>query len=192
MTGSFSSSQEVTLQQVLLPEFHRTHEITTMKAHIFEANCQYDLILGQDMLSSLGIVINFANKTMLWDHSLAMHQCPLTSAPSLLGHELLLDLLGPDLTFHDNAVFEASEKPHMSTDPKHQDNMYQEVDVDPDGYKAKTICPSKYDAMDLQEVISKCKYLSQQDDLHITISKFPKLFDGQLKDYKGLLIQLDF
>ena len=39
MAGSFSSSQEVTLQQVLLPEFHHTCKITTMKAHIFEADC---------------------------------------------------------------------------------------------------------------------------------------------------------
>ena len=143
------------------------------------------------MLSSLGIVINFANKTMLWDHSqVAMHQYPLTSAPSLLGQELLLDLLGPNLTFHDDAVFEASKKTCMTADPKCQDNMYQEVDINPDGYKTKTIHPAKYDATDLREVISKCKYLSkqQQDDLHNTLSKFPKLFDGQLKKYKGPLI----
>ena len=77
------------------------------------------------MLSSLGIVINFANKTMLWDHSqVAMHQYPLTSAPSLLGQELLLDLLGPYPTFHDDAVFEASDKTHMTEDPKCQDHMY--------------------------------------------------------------------
>ena len=150
MAGSFSSSREVTLQQVLLPEFHRTRKVTTMKARIFEADCQYDLILGRDMLSSLGIVINFANKTMLWDHSqVAIHQYPLTLAPSLLGQELLLDLLGPNLTFHDDAVFEAYEKTCMSADPKHLDNMYQEVDVDPNGYKAKTIRPAKYDATDL-------------------------------------------
>ena len=85
MAGSFSSSQEVTLNQVLLPEFHRTCTLTTMKARIFEANCRYDLILGRDLLTSLGIVINFANKTMIWDHSqVAMRQYPLISTPSLL------------------------------------------------------------------------------------------------------------
>ena len=130
IAGSFSSSQEVTLNQVHLPEFHRTHTITTMKARIFEANCRYDLILGQDMLSSLGIVINFANKTMLWDHSqVTMCQYPLTLAPSHLGQELLLDLLGPYPTFHDDAVFEASDKTCMTEDPKRQDHMYQEVDA---------------------------------------------------------------
>ena len=36
IAGSFSSSQEVTLAQVRLPEFHRTHTLTTMKARIFE------------------------------------------------------------------------------------------------------------------------------------------------------------
>ena len=39
MAGSFSSSQEVTLNQVHLPEFHCTHSITTVKSCIFEANC---------------------------------------------------------------------------------------------------------------------------------------------------------
>ena len=103
------------------------------------------------MLRPLGIGINFANKTMLWNHSqVTIHQCPLTSAPSLSGQELLLDLLGPDLTFHDDTVFEASEKTRMSTDPKCQDNMYQEVEVDPDGFKAKPFCPAKYDATDLR------------------------------------------
>ena len=131
---------------------------------------------------------------MIWDHSqVAMRQYPLISTPSLLGEELLLDLLGPDPTFHDDAVFEASDKTCRIGDPKHQDNMYQEVDVNPDGYKTKTIHPAKYNAIDLPEVISKCKYLSkqQQDDLFDTLSKFPKLFDGQLKKYKGPLIQLD-
>ena len=46
MAGFFSSSQEVTINLVRLPEFHRTHTLTTMKARIFEANCRYDLILG--------------------------------------------------------------------------------------------------------------------------------------------------
>ena len=131
---------------------------------------------------------------MIWDHSqVAMCQYPLISAPSLLGQELLLDLLGPNPTFHDNAVFEASDKTCRIGDPKCQDHMYQEVDVDPDGYKTKTIHPAKYNAIDLQEVVSKCKYLSkqQQDNLSDTLSKFPKLFNGLLKKYKGPLIQLD-
>ena len=150
IAGSFSSSQEVTLAQVHLPEFHRTRTLTTMKARIFEANCRYDLILGRDLLTSLGIVINFENKTMIWDHSqVPMRQYPLISAPSLLGQELLLDLLGPNPTFHYDAVFEASDKTCRIGDPTRQDHMYQEVDVDPDGYKTKTMHPAKYDAIDL-------------------------------------------
>ena len=119
-----------------LPEFHRTRTLTTMKAQIFEANCRYDLILGRDLLTSLGIVINFENKTMIWDHSqVALCQYPLISAPSLLGQELLLDLLGPNPTFNDDAVFEASDKTCRIGDPKCQDHMYHEVDVDPEGFK---------------------------------------------------------
>ena len=87
---------------------------------------------------------------MLWDHSqVATRQYPLISAPSLLGQELLLDLLGPDPTFHDNAVFEASDKTSRIGDLNHQDHMYQEVNVDLDEYKTKTIRPTKYDAIDL-------------------------------------------
>lgn len=51
--------------------------------------------------------------------------------------------------------------------------------------KARIILPSKYDAVNIDDVVNTCKHLSadQRSDLRTLLSKFPTLFDGKLKVY---------
>ena len=50
-----------------------------------------------------------------------------------------------------------------------------------------------YERSDLQEIVDKCTYLtpSQQHQLFQLLSKFPKLFDGELKTFNGPPIHLE-
>ena len=67
--GSFTSNELVNIHNLLLPEFHRTRHIETVPAKIFNNGCHYDMILGKDFMTELGIVLDFKHKTMEWDGS---------------------------------------------------------------------------------------------------------------------------
>jgi hypothetical protein len=66
--GILQSKRYVTLQDIILPDFARTKHIDCVQAHVFDAgSTRYDVILGRDFLSMIGIQLNFATHTMLWD-----------------------------------------------------------------------------------------------------------------------------
>ena len=69
LAGTFSSTQELTLSNVLLLEFHRSQNINNIQTKIFEQPCQYDMILGHDLMNELGIILDFKNKTITWDNT---------------------------------------------------------------------------------------------------------------------------
>jgi len=52
--------------QFSLPEFHRDR-VLEWKLHVTQDLGAYDMILGRDVLSGLGIKIDFANNLMEWD-----------------------------------------------------------------------------------------------------------------------------
>ena len=49
IAGTFDSSREVLLEDVVFLEFHKTKRISGAKAFVFNANCNYDMILGRDI-----------------------------------------------------------------------------------------------------------------------------------------------
>ena len=51
-----------------LPELHEKRTVS-WKAHITEAPMSYDMIIGQDCLTALGIDIKFSSQTIEWDGS---------------------------------------------------------------------------------------------------------------------------
>ena len=59
VSGTFTSNQEIQLEQVMLPEFFKTRKIDYVQAKIFTTPCQYDMILGRDLLNDLGIILDF-------------------------------------------------------------------------------------------------------------------------------------
>ena len=80
--GSFTSNELVNIHNLLLPEFHRTRRIETVPAKIFNKGCHYDMIVGKDFMTELGIVLDFKHKTMEWDGStITMCEYPKDSQP---------------------------------------------------------------------------------------------------------------
>ena len=75
---------------------------------------------------------------------------------------------------------------------KPSDLHYQANNVNPEGYKSRTISTSLYEPADLQDIVNKCNYLlpHQQQQLYQMLQKFQKLFDGQLKTFKGPPVSL--
>ena len=49
-----------------LSEFDKNRRIDEQKALIFDGKCRYDVILGADFLTKLGIDINYSTGTMHW------------------------------------------------------------------------------------------------------------------------------
>ena len=76
LAGTFSSNQELTLSNMLFPEFHRSRNINNIQVKILEQPCWYDMILGHDLMNKLGIILDFKNKTITWDK--AQIYCELT------------------------------------------------------------------------------------------------------------------
>ena len=190
LAGTFTSNQEIQLEQVMLPEFFKTRKIDSVYAKIYTTPCRYDMILGRDLLNDLGIILDFKNKNMEWDQA----QIPMRSYPSnhnsaTTAIEWLLDAVDNDLVGNDETLTRVSDTtPHQVNETN-----YQEKDVDPDSYKFKTIRASLYERSDLQEIVDKCTYLTaaQQHQLFQLLSKFPKLFDGKLKTFNGPPIHLE-
>ena len=62
-----------------------------------------------------------------------------------------------------------------------------------EGYKSKQIHESLYDKVNINEVVSRCTYLSkqQQQQLHQLLSSHPTLFDRILKLFVGPQVHLE-
>jgi hypothetical protein len=64
--GLFTSNRHVRLEDLILPDFGRTHTIDFQSAHVFSSDCCYDLILGRDFLKIMGMEFDFEHDTMEW------------------------------------------------------------------------------------------------------------------------------
>ena len=118
-----------------------------------------------------------------------MRSYPSNHDSATTATEWLLDAGDNDLVGNDETLNRVSDTtPHQVNETN-----YQEKDVDPNGYKSRTIRASLYERSDLQEIVHKCTYLtqSQQQQLFQLLSKFPKLFDGELKTFNGSPIHLE-
>ena len=55
------------MRDIILPEFNRSATIAQQRALIFDnINCKYDLILGTNFLSKIGMKLNYENGQMEW------------------------------------------------------------------------------------------------------------------------------
>jgi hypothetical protein len=67
MGGQFTTTGLVT---ILLPEFNLKKRIswTFQIDDRSKESSTYDMIIGRDLLGELGIILNFNNHTVTWDH----------------------------------------------------------------------------------------------------------------------------
>ena len=130
LAGNFTANEEVKLQGVLLPKFHKTRHLQTLMAKIFDWGCRYDMILGRNLMNELGIVLNFDDKSITWDGSTVdMRAYDQDHDSTTLATNLLLDVIDNRLEANDS----------ITTLDKPSDLHYQEKEVDPARYKTTTI-----------------------------------------------------
>lgn len=67
LAGTLESTLEIDLQDVAFPEFYKTRRLTELKARVFTAPCQYDVIIGRDVLREMGLKIDFKDNKISWD-----------------------------------------------------------------------------------------------------------------------------
>ena len=65
--GLFTMSQK-TVIRFMLPELHEKR-IIEYKVHVTDTESRYDMIMGRDLLSTLGITLNFQNESIIWDET---------------------------------------------------------------------------------------------------------------------------
>jgi hypothetical protein len=75
-----NSNLTVNLERIVLPEFFKTCVIDSIEAKVFHADCRFDAIIGRDLLSELGLVLDFKNTKMSWHHC----HVPMRMFPSLV------------------------------------------------------------------------------------------------------------
>ena len=67
MAGSVQTGQK-TKAHFSLPEFFEDR-LVEWNMHLTETLGQYDMIIGRDLLTELGVDINFSTSTCSWDNS---------------------------------------------------------------------------------------------------------------------------
>jgi hypothetical protein len=73
VAGNFSTSKQTTIV-FSLPMLHEKRTIETL-VHVSPNLENYDMILGRDLLQELGIILNFQEATIQWEHGI----CPMKS-----------------------------------------------------------------------------------------------------------------
>ena len=73
VAGNFSTTKQTTIV-FSLPALHEKRTIETL-VHVTPNLRNYDMILGRDLLQELGIILNFQNATVQWEHAI----CPMKS-----------------------------------------------------------------------------------------------------------------
>ena len=115
---------------------------------------RYDMILGRDVMSELGIMLDFKDQTMTWDDSTINMKDP----------ESFPELLDPVNDFFWN------------------NNQYETKALQEASTRLQKILYAKYVPADLDKVVRTCGHLTEDEkcQLHALLSKYEHLFDGTL------------
>jgi hypothetical protein len=152
--GTFRTSKK-SKTTFILNEFFQNKAIE-WDHHVDSMLCPhcYDMILGRDVMSELGITLDFKDQTMTWDDSTVNMKDPDT----------LSDLLDPVNDFYWNEYMNETE-------------ALQEASA-----CLKKVLDAKYEAAVLDEVIRACEYLdsNEQQQLLALLCKYKHLFNGTL------------
>ena len=126
----------VTLRQIKLPEFDKNRTIDECKVLVFDAPCQYDVLIGADLLKKLGMKLDYENGIVEW--------------------------LGNTVPMRDSRLIGTTEYKHMldSFYLQEEEELFEyESYMDyyiSSGYDhayAEEILDAKYDQVDIEEVI---------------------------------------
>ena len=148
----------------MLPLFHKNRDIT-WEAHVDErdpAGFRYDIIIGQDLMSELGIDLKFSEQTMIWDNA----EVPMKS-PEWLDRNRVEQFENELFMIHDPSTTEA-ERIQKILDIKHQ-----KADLD--------------EIVNFIQTIND----EQKKELKKVLQKFEHLFDGTLGCWNCKPVELE-
>jgi hypothetical protein len=115
---------------------------------------QYDMIIGHDLMSQLGIIFNFYGQTMTWDKSTI----------KMKEYKDLLDINSPvnEFCWHE----ESYESQALNDASSH----------------LKKILDAKYEPADHDKIACNCNYLTDDKQMQLLslLCKYQHLFDGLL------------
>jgi hypothetical protein len=168
VTSSTLLDKEVLIEDMILPEFSATTCISGPIHAILMDNVEstYDLIIGMDLMQTLGIDIHNLSKTVVWDQ--------------------LQVLFKPHDYFSSN-LFQTALQDQMV-------GSFDEQDSDEElGYKSKIIESSLYEQHDPHHVAKQHTHLStsQRQELAQLLARFPKLFSGKLGCFPNKKVHLE-
>lgn len=163
IAGSYQPSGRVRLHNIVLPEFDNSRTIRGNTAYVFDAQCAYDVIMGRDLLSQIGLVMDFHNGLMHW----MTRTAPMKSE---------------GINFHD----EQDVSYYMSL-------FDEDDNDDPDDPHDAFILEAKYERTNAREVAEHQKHLNEQQkrSLEETLRPFDVLFDGKLGHYTKRQVKLE-
>ena len=166
--GTFTVDKEVKLR-FSLPEFGSS-KIITSKFKIDSSTDNgigYDMIIGRDILSILGIDISFKDETVTWDH-----------------------VTVPMKDYHSDDKIPKPTRSELKSilSPRDEPKATQEATN-----RAIKILDSTYKKADLRKVADEASSLNDQEkeQLFKLLSEFEELFDGTLGDWKTEPVELE-
>jgi hypothetical protein len=167
VTTSALLDKEVLIEDMILPEFSSTNHISGPIHAIIMDNVEssYDIIIGMDLMQTLGIDIHNLSKMAMWDH--------------------LQVLFKPHDYFSSNLFQTALQYQTVG--------LFNEHDADEElGYKSKNIKSSLYKQHDPHHVAEQQTHLStsQRQELAQLLVWFPKLFSRKLGCFPNKKVHL--
>ena len=159
LAGAYASLGTVDVEGMRLPAFDKNRIINSHDFEVFDADCKYDVILGADFLSRIGMNLIYENLTIEW-----------------LGNIIPMETLDKNTS----AMSQVESYLAQMDD--------EEMGIDFDSYLSAPILDAKYDKVDIDATIEEhCGHLTkeQRKDLHQVLQARSKLFDGTLGCYPG-------
>ena len=164
IAGTFKSTKEILLSDMILPELRRNTYLPKCPARIFNADCRYDMILGRDALQSLRITLDFdQNLVKAPGTQISMKPNPYIppSQFSTLAINLMLDHMDNFLSDDSHSLNDDAVTPAHASDNEELESLPASFDHDEHDTHAQ-ILPSAYDPADHQSVAQACTHLSPQ------------------------------
>ena len=162
--GTFTTTWKAQLK-FLLPEFNQS-KIISWACHMDDTtmaiNSQYDMILGRDLLDTLGIIINFNDHTMTWDEATILMKeygsIPTLHAADTYCNEIFTTDIENEVTTRMTRILDAK---------------YKKAGL------AKVVADSEHLTTD------------EQSKLLIVLRRYEKTFDGGLGLWKTTPVKLE-
>jgi hypothetical protein len=167
LCGKLESSHAVDCHECCLVDFSTSKRVGPLTFRVFETEIKYDIILGRDSLSSIGIQLDFEGQQVIWQGDAS----PMLSVDDLAR-------MGP--------------RPHQLRDALYIRFINAEAAAEAEALITE-IAEAKYQKVDTDEVAANATHLEedQREDLARLLRQFPKLFSGKLGKYPGELVHIE-